>query len=132
MSKETLYRKVGRRYVPHQIEWDRERLNVGTFRLVYCRKDGEEIYKYDVTPDTAGFVAAAMIAEHAMISAINEAAIAKPSAVEKPYTKQQLEIVEKFRQDMAAAGGLVPDWWEWSSQRGIAEAAIRAVRDYRP
>ena len=73
---EVLYRKVGRRYVPVS-DWDLnagDKMRVGTFRLTYCYADGGSRYWYEVTPDTAGFVAAAMVAHAAMEVAFVDAA----------------------------------------------------------
>jgi hypothetical protein len=86
-----------------------------------------------VTPDTAGFVAAAMIAREALEKAICNAVIAKPSLpTTRPYTPKQKRIVEQFRKDMADAGGLVPDWWTAKSAYEIVTAVIEAVRSYKP
>lgn len=43
-----------------------------------------------------------------------------------PYNKRQLAIVEKFRGEMEAAGGLLPSWWQHSSAYEIAKAAVNA------
>ncbi len=133
---ETLYRKVGRRYEPVSRTWPndyRDNLAVGTFRLTYCYRDGGRMYEYNVTPDTAGFVAAAMIAREALEKAICDAVIAKPSLpTTRPYSPKQKRIVEKFRKDMFAAGGLVPYWWTAKSAYEIATAVIEAVRSYKP
>ncbi len=133
---ETLYRKVGRRYEPVSRTWPndyRDNLAVGTFRLTYCYRDGGRMYEYNVTPDTAGFVAAAMIAREALEKAICDAVIAKPSLpTTRPYTPKQKRIIEQFRQDMAAAGGLVPNWWTAKSAYEIATAVIETVRSYKP
>ena len=129
---ETLYRKVGRRYVPVSITWDynKDFLKVGTFRMKYAYGDGGGMYEYDVTPDTAGFVAASMIARKAMEQAMQDAAIMKPSERgTRPYTKRELALIEQFRKDM---GGMMPTWWEGNTNFKIAEAGIKAIRDFRP
>ena len=127
---ETLYKKVGRRYIPVSQRWDDYgiQIPVGSFVLVHAYKEGGRTYQYEVKPDNAGFLAAATIARNAMAEAIRDASIAKPSEGElKPYTKKQLAIIEKFRQDMAEAGGLVPVWWNHKAPQDIAEAGIKAV-----
>jgi hypothetical protein len=133
---ETLYRKVGRRYEPVSRTWPndyRDNLAVGTFRLTYCYRDGGRMYEYNVTPDTAGFVAAAMIAREALEKAICDAVIAKPALPTiRPYSPKQKRIFEKFRKDMVDAGGLVPYWWTAKSAYEIATAVIEAVRSYKP
>jgi len=126
----TLYEKVGRKYVPVALEWDRETLKCGQFRMHYAYGDGAGMYFYDVTPDTAGFVAAAMIAHKAMEQAIRDVAPATHKAT--PYTKKQLAIIKRFRAEMIEAGGLLPDWWEYTSSWDIAKAGIDAVRNFKP
>jgi len=131
----TLYEKRGRKYVPVIERWyECDQLNVGQFRLTYCYAEGGRRYEYNVTPDTAGFVAAAMIAREAMEQAISEVKASRPviPANAKPYTKKQREILKRFRTEMAAAGGLFPDWWVNTSAWDISEAAIKAVREFRP
>jgi hypothetical protein len=130
----TLYEKRGRKYVPVIERWyECDQLPVGQFRLTYCYANGGRRYEYNVTPDTAGFVAAAMIAREAIERAILEAKAAQPNtAGAKPYTKKQLEILKRFRKEMTDAGGLFPDWWGNTSAWDLSEAAINAVREFRP
>ena len=130
---ETLYRKVGRRYEPvssYEV-MSGDSMPVGTFRLTYAYAAGSRRYCYDVRPDTAGFVAAALIAGKAMESAITEASIAQPQPPNRPYTKQQQALVEKFRADMAAAGAMVPTWWEHKAVYQIVQAGLDAVRNWK-
>jgi hypothetical protein len=130
---ETVYIKRGRRYVPFS-SWERDigdSMKVGTFRLTYAYSDGGRRYTYDVQPDTAGFVAAAQIARTAMEAAMRDAAIANPSSTTL-YTKRQLDILARFRAEMAEAGGLLPTSWQHSSAYDISQAGIDAVRDYKP
>jgi hypothetical protein len=130
----TLYEKRGRKYVPVGDRWYAgDQMQVGQFRLTYCYSGGGRRYEYNVTPDTAGFVAAAMIAREAIERAISEAKAAQPNtAGAKPYTKKQREILERFRKEMTEAGGLFPDWWVNTSAWDISEAAIKAVREFKP
>jgi hypothetical protein len=127
----TLYTKRGRRYVPYGnvSDWryrDGDLLRAGEFRLTHCVGDGLTRYIYNVTPDTAAFLAACSIAQVAMEQAIMEAAKLKPEPM--AYTPKQQEIFERFRQEMAAAGGLLPIYWRDSSAAEIAAAGIAAVR----
>jgi hypothetical protein len=128
---ETLYKKVGRKYVPTAARWYEDRhadqMPVGTFRLTYAYSDGGRRYEYDVTPATAPMVAAMMVARQAMDDAISEAVKMRPSTP-KPYTKKQLVIIEQFRKDM---DGMYPQWWTESSGYDISSAAIKAVMDYK-
>lgn len=133
MKTDTLYKKVGRKYVPVDslslIEQNIDRLEVGTFRLAYAYKDGGRRYEYDVKPDTASFVAAMMIAQEAMEKDMLDAAKATPHTSVKPYTKKQLALIEKFKSDM---GDMRPAYWKYASPYEIAEAAVKAVKEYRP
>lgn len=130
----TLYTKQGRRYLPWGTaeHWttDADVMRVGTFRLTSCPAGGHYRHRYDVTPETAGFAAAAEIARQAMEDAIKARAVATPSGSLAPYTKRQREIIERFRAEMAAAGGLLPTHWQQADAREIAEAGIQAVRDW--
>jgi len=129
---ETLYKKIGRKYVPVAARWYEDRntdqMQVGTFRLTYAYSDGGRRYEYDVTPTTAPMVAAMMVARRAMDDAIGEAVKMRPSTP-KPYTKKQLAIIEQFKKDM---GGMYPSWWTESSGYDISSAAMKAVMDYKP
>jgi hypothetical protein len=134
--KTALYEKVGRRYVPwgNAWSWDRDAdlMQAGTFRMTACAGEGSYRYVYDVTPDTAGFVAAAEVARLAMEQAMQAAAIGKPSGELTMYTKRQREIIDRFRAEMAAAGGLLPTMWEVTSARDIVQAGIDAARRWKP
>lgn len=127
----TLYTKQGRRYVPYGnvSDWryhDGDIMRAGEFRLTHCVADCSNRYVYNVTPDNAAFLAACSIAQVAMEQAMREAAISKPEPM--TYTAKQHEIIERFRQEMAATGSLVPACWRNSSAADIAAAGIAAVR----
>lgn len=130
-----LFQKIGRRYVPwgDGRNYDSDMMRAGQWRLTYCEKEGARRYEYDVKPDTAGFVAAAQIARTAMDSAMQNAAIGKPAVgTTKSYAKVQLEIINRYRAEMAGAGGLLPDCWTVSSPWEISQAGIDAVRNWAP
>ena len=101
---------------------------VGTFKLTYAYGNGGNRYEYDVTPATAPMVAAMMIAKQPMEEAIREACKMRPSTPQ-PYTKKQMALIDKFRQDM---GGMMPSWWTEQSSYEISAAAMKAVMGYRP
>jgi hypothetical protein len=132
----TLYEKRGRKYVPYSLAWhyerDQDQMKVGEFRLTYCYSNGGRKYEYSVTPATAPFVAAAMVAREAMEQAIRDKVVATNHIKSQPYTKKQLAIIERFRKEMVAAGGLLPFWWENTSARDLSAAAIKAVQEYKP
>ncbi len=130
-----LYRKEGRRYVldcDSTSAYNRDFMKPGQFRLTYAYKDGGRRYEYDVAPDTAAFLAAAMVAREAMEDLMGKAAVAVKREDLKPYTKKQLEVIERFRLEMHEAGGLLPSWWGIPSVYDIAQAGIDAVKNYRP
>ena len=127
---EQLYFKRGRRYFPwgngDYRDMDKDAMQAGSCRLIYCPEPGHYRYRYDVTPDSASWVAAAMVAEHAMQEAMAARAIASPSSVQN--TPEQQRIIEQFRKDMAAAGGLAPSYWTHGAPWEIAKAGVDAVR----
>ena len=124
MSKETLYRKVGRKYIPmgEAEHHDYIIMPPQGFTLTH-RRDGETRWEYAVKPDNAGFVAAAMVARTAMEEAIRQAATLRPSAP-VPYTKKQLACIEQFKRDM---GMVTPIWWQQASAREIVQAGLDAI-----
>ena len=130
----TLYEKRGRRYVPVQERWPdshEDQMAVGTFRLMYCYAGGGCRYQYEVTPATAPWAAAAMIARDVMVKAMQERAVATHSDP-VPYTKKQQQIIKRFRKEMADAGGLLPSYWRHASPFDIADAAIKALEEWKP
>lgn len=130
----TLYEKRGRRYIPVS-DWElrdgRDMMRVGTFRLTYCYTEGGRRYEYDVAPDTAGFVAAAMVARHAIEEAIVKAAMPAPSQ-EVPYTTREKALLDEFIRRAQNMDMLWPTWWQHAAPHQISEAAIKAAREYRP
>ena len=130
---EVLYKKVGRKYVPVRqtfAGYDSPTIPVGTFVLTYAYTDGGRSYTYDVTPDTASFVAAAKVAQKAMEEAIQEKCKYKPEHVK--WTTKQQAIMQDFQRQMFKAGGNMPTWWTSASGYEIAQAGIDAARDYKP
>lgn len=129
-----LYIKRGRRYIPwgNGTDWDSDHdaMEIGSFRLIHCPDPGHYRTRHDVTPDTAGWAAAAMIAQQAMEDAMRERAIAQPQV--QQYSKRQMELIEQFRRDMADAGGLVPSYWSHGTAFEIAQAGVDAVRRSEP
>lgn len=129
----TLYEKHGRRYVPvyHSESLHEDRMKVGTFRLTYAYLNGGQRYYYEVTPDTAGFCAAMMLAAEAMERVLIEELHAKP-ATTRPYTKQELALLEEFERRASEIGFLWPRHWIQNTAHEVVEKALRTVRDYRP
>lgn len=124
MTKEIWYRKVGRKYVPivEAEKYDYQTMPAEGFTLTY-RKAGLTQWEYEVKPDNASFVAAAMVSRKAMESAMTEAAKAHPQN-DRQFTQKQLATINKYRDEI---GGMFPAWWEGASSRDIAQAGIDAL-----
>lgn len=138
MSYETLYRKVQRgKRTTYEVAYSAQDWNTpdlmrpGTFRMVYAYTDGGRRYEYEVTPDTAGFMAAATIARQSMEEAIKQASNAKPMGVVH-YTKKQLAVLADCRERLESCGALLPAHWVHTSAHDISQAAIDAVRNFKP
>ena len=112
-------------------DWDRDYQKPGTCRLVIAASDGLSRYAHDVTPDTAGWVAAATIARIAMERAIQERSAYTPS-VPIPYTKNQLAVLAHCKKLMVEAGMLMPQRWTSTTPHEVSQAAIDAVNAWRP
>ena len=131
---ETLYRKVGRRYVPAYSEgsswdYDKDVMTAGTFRLTHAYSDGGRRYEYDVTPDTAGWVAAATLALHAMTEAIHERN-RMTVATRQPLTKKQQAAVQRANAILEDAGIWAGYGWTSAAAHEVAQAGIDAVLAY--
>ena len=130
---EPLYRKVGRKYVPAYslADWsyDGDLMPVGSFRLVHAYSDGGRRYAYEVTPDTAGWVAAATLAVHAMTEAIHKAnQFTVPSP--KPWTKKQQAAIAQANSILEAAGIWSGRGWTTAQAYDVAQAGIDAVTQW--
>jgi hypothetical protein len=125
-----LYKKVGRRYIPVDVEaWGTDCMKPGEFRLTHCYEAGARRYEYEITPDVAAWRAAAMHAFDAMVKAIYERAAAAPREV--TLTKKQREVVKRFEAEMRESGASMPTWWVRNSADDIAKAAIDAVEFWK-
>lgn len=130
---ETLYRKVGRKYAPaySSAHWayDSDLMPVGSFRLVHAYSDGGRRYAYNVTPDTAGWVAAATLAVHAMTEAIhkaNQLTIAGGT----PWTKKQQAAIAQANAILEAAGIWSGRGWTTAQAYDVAQSGIDAVTQW--
>ena len=112
-------------------DWDRDYQKPGTCRLVIAASDGLRRYAHDVTPDTAGWAAAATIARIAMERAIQERSAYSPVAP-IPYTKKQLAVLAHCKKLMVEAGMLMPTTWTSATPHEVSQAAIDAVRNWKP
>ena len=130
---ETLYKKKGHRYIPTYslAAWNCEgdMMPVGSFRLVHAYSDGGRRYAYDVTPDTAAWVAAATLAVHAMTEAIhkaNQPTVSSP----KPWTKKQQAAIAQASAILEAAGIWSGRGWTTALAHDVAQAGIDAVKQW--
>jgi hypothetical protein len=131
--EEVLYKKVGKKYIPVRQTFGAYALptmKLGSFVLTYAYTDGGQSYTYEVTPDTASFIAASKVAQKAMEEVIQEKCRYVPERVK--FTKKQQAIMEDFQNQMFKAGGNMPTWWTSASGYEIAQAGIDAVRNYKP
>lgn len=130
-GKRTLYELIGN---ARHWQSDYDVLQPGQFRLEFASKDGVHRYAYPISPDVAGWHAAALLARDAMENEITRAAQCAPqtSGTPRPYTKKQAAILARYRQEMADAGAHLPEWWQFTSSYEISQAAIEAVRGYKP
>ena len=130
---ETLYRKEGRRYIPTYSlaawNYDSDLMPVGSFRLVHAYSDGGRRYAYNVTPDTAGWVAAATLAVHAMTEAIHKANQFTVSS-QKPWTKKQQAAIAQANSILEAAGIWSGRGWTTAQAYDVAQAGVDAVTQW--
>lgn len=131
-----LYKKEGRRYVVAcnlENVWEYGNYDVmrpGEFKLVYAYKDGAKRHQYGITPDTAGFIAAAMVAEVAMADAMHEAWRYTASApYAEPFTKKQQAAIKQAR-DIMESAGIFSMTWHHGAAQDVARAGIEAVRNF--
>lgn len=129
----TLYKKVGRKYIPVAAKWyedaGKDQMPVNSFRLTYAYKDGGRRYEYQVTPATAPMVAAMMVAKVAMEEKLRDMGRMHPMGTLTPYTKKQLAAIERFKVEM---GGMYPSHWTERSAYEISRAAMDAVMGFKP
>ena len=130
---EPLYRKEGRRYIPTYSlagwNYEGDLMPVGSFRLVHAYSDGGRRYAYDVTPDTAAWVAAATLAVHAMTEAIHKAN-QHTIASGAPWTKKQQVAIAQANAILEAAGIWSRHGWTTAAAHDVAQAGIDAVKQW--
>ena len=102
-------------------------MKAGEFRLVHAVGEGGYRYHYDVKPDTAAFIAAASIAEEAMVKAMMDASKVQPAQPLEKYTIKQLEAIRKARDIMQEAGCFVSHW-QYAGVHDIVRAGIETVK----
>jgi len=123
MVKKVYYEKVGRKYVP-VAEYDSDYLDAfpkGS-TLVMCYPGGQS-RRYNIDPDYAALIAAARVAEDAMIQAMSKASELKPKHT--PITEGQRrawkKLAEEFGDELATLNG--------ASSYDITQAGLKALED---
>jgi hypothetical protein len=123
MVTKVYYEKVGRKYVP-VAEYDSDYLDSfpkGS-TLVMCYPGGQS-RRYNIDPDYAALIAAARVAEDAMIQAMSKASELKPKHT--PITEGQRrawkKLAREFGDELATLNG--------ASSYDIAQAGLKALED---
>jgi ABC-type branched-subunit amino acid transport system substrate-binding protein len=122
MVTKVYYEKVGRKYVP-VAEYDSDYLDAfpkGS-TLVMCYPGGQS-RRYNIDPDYAALIAAARVAEDAMIQAMSKASELKPKHT--PITEGQRrawkKLAREFGDELATLNG--------ASSYDIAQAGLEALQ----
>ena len=123
MVTKVYYEKVGHRYKP-VAEYDSDYLD--SFpkgnHLVMCYPGGQS-RRYNIDPDYAALIAAARVAEDAMIQAMTKASELKPKHT--PITEGQRrawkKLAREFGDELATLNG--------ASSYDIAQAGLKALED---
>jgi hypothetical protein len=123
MVKKIYYEKVGRKYVP-VAEYDSDYLDAfpkGS-TLVICHPGGQS-RRYNIDPDYAALIAAARVAEDAMIQAMQKASELKPK--QTPVTPAQhqawKQLARAFGTELCTLNG--------ASSYDITQAGLKALED---
>lgn len=116
----TLYEKVGRRYVPVRDTEAYNGLGRGSWLVIVDR--GVTSVRRLVHPDHAGFLAAARVAEDAMLEALRRASEARP---------RQERLNARERRAFEAWKAIMGEeilWLQRESAQAIVDAGIEAVK----
>jgi len=123
MVKKVYYEKVGRKYVP-VAEYDSDltdSFGKGS-HLVICYPGGQS-RRYNIDPDYAALIAAARVAEDAMMQAMRKASELKPK--QTPITEGQRrawrKLAQEFGDELATLDG--------ASSYDITQAGLKALED---
>ena len=123
MVTKVYYEKVGRKYVP-VAEYDSDYLDAfpkGS-HLVICYPGGQS-RRYNIDPDYAALIAAARVAEDAMMQAMQKASELKPT--QTPVTPGQQQAWKK----LARAFGTELCTLNGASSYDITQAGLKALED---
>jgi ABC-type branched-subunit amino acid transport system substrate-binding protein len=123
MVKKIYYEKVGRKYVP-VAEYDSDYLDAfpkGT-TLVICHPGGQS-RRYNIDPDYAALIAAARVAEDAMLQAMQKASELKPQ--QTPVTPAQQQAWKKLAREFGDSLCTLNS----ASSYDITQAGLKALED---
>ena len=123
MVKKIYYEKVGRKYVP-VAEYDSDLTDSfpkGS-TLVICYPGGQS-RRYNIDPDYAALIAAARVAEDAMIQAMSKASELRPATTPITPAQQRAwkKLAKEFDTELCTLNGASS--WE------IAQAGLKALED---
>ena len=123
MVKKVYYEKVGRKYVP-VAEYDSEYLDAfpkGS-TLVICHPGGQS-RRFNIDPDYAALIAAARVAEEAMIQAMGKASELKPQKTPITFAQQRAwkGLARAFGTELCTLNG--------ASSYDIVQAGLKALED---
>jgi hypothetical protein len=123
MVKKIYYEKVGRKYVP-VAEYDSDltdSFGKGS-HLVICYPGGQS-RRYNIDPDYAALIAAARVAEDAMIQAMQKASELKPTQTPVTPAQQQAwkQLAREFGTELCTLNG--------ASSYDITQAGLKALED---
>lgn len=123
MVKKIYYEKVGRKYVP-VAEYDSEYLDAfpkGS-TLVICHPGGQS-RRFNIDPDYAALIAAARVAEDAMIQAMGKASELKPQKTPITFAQQRAwkGLARAFGTELCTLNG--------ASSYDIVQAGLKALED---
>jgi hypothetical protein len=123
MVKKVYYEKVGRKYVP-VAEYDSEYLDAfpkGS-TLVICHPGGQS-RRYNIDPDYAALIAAARVAEDAMMQAMGKASELKPTQTPVTPAQQRAwkKLAKEFGTELCTLNG--------ASSYDIVQAGLKALED---
>ena len=121
MVKKIYYEKVGRKYVP-VAEYDSEYLDAfpkGS-TLVICHPGGQS-RRFNIDPDYAALIAAARVAEEAMIQAMGKASELKPQKTPITFAQQRAwkGLARAFGTELCTLNG--------ASSYDIVQAGLKAL-----
>jgi len=118
--KETMYKKVGRKYIPVNDPMAYEGLGAGDW-IVHVRPGSTSIRTL-VKPDLEGFQTASRVCEEKMLEVMHEASKARPTQELMPKQKEAWDNLNK-------AMGHDRAYLSYPSMHDIVQKGLKAVQD---